>query len=173
MDIDADDHSKERIPLFGMDAHVVQMVVVKNPVIDPFAGSPVVVNLLICLSASGHRGIEPDVPVRLCVDTSSIGRRRTFLLAGAGFGFPAGKGTAPFAGMLLFTIAPVDHTQACHAKGSAVTVNGNRIRDGRRPAAVFIEVDEVSDLPLLAEPIGRIVVMGGVQADVPDRDIGV
>ncbi len=173
MDIDADDHSKERIPLFGMDAHVVKMVVVKSPVIDPFAGSPVVVNLLIFLSASGHRGIEPDVPVWLCVDTASIGRRGTFLLAGAGVGFPAGKGAAPFAGMLLFTIAPVDHAQACHAQGSAVTVNGNGIGDGRRPAAVFIEVDEGPDLPLPAEPIGGIVVMGGVQADIPDGDIRV
>lgn len=44
----------------------------------------------------------------------------------------------------------------------AVTVNGNRIRDGRRLVAVFIEVNERADFPLLAEPIGGIVVMGGV-----------
>jgi hypothetical protein len=47
MDIDADDYSKERIPLFGMDVHVVQMVVVKNPV---------VANLLIFPGASRHGG---------------------------------------------------------------------------------------------------------------------
>lgn len=73
MDIDADDHSEERITFLGMNAHAVQMVVIKNPVIYPFTGSTVVVDLLIFLGASGHSGIEPDVPVWLCVDTAAIG----------------------------------------------------------------------------------------------------
>lgn len=91
----------------------------------------------------------------------------------AGVGLAAGKGTAPFTGMLLFTIAPVDHAQACHTQGSAVFVNRDGIRDGRGSAAVFIEVNERTDLPLVAEPIGGIVVMGRVQTEVTDVDIRV
>ena len=53
MNIDADDHSEERIPLSGMDAHAVQMVIIEHPVIYPFTGSTVVVDLLIFLRASG------------------------------------------------------------------------------------------------------------------------
>lgn len=74
MDIDADDHSKEGVPLSGMDAHFMKMVIVENPVVHPFAGSAVIVNLLIFVRSSGHRGIEPDIPVGFCVDTAAIGR---------------------------------------------------------------------------------------------------
>ena len=173
MDINADDHSEERIPFLGMDPHAVQMIIVKYPVIYPFTGSTVVVNLLIFLGASGHRGIEPDIPVGFCVDAAAIGGWGAFLFAMAGIGLAAGKGTAPFAGMLLFTIAPVDHAQACHTQGSAVFVNGDRIRDRRGPAAIFIEVNKRADLPLLAEPVGGIVVMGRVQTEVTDGDVWV
>lgn len=36
-----------------------------------------------------------------------------------------------------------------------------------------VAVNKRPDLPFLAEPVGGIVVMGGVQADIPDRDIRV
>ena len=75
--------------------------------------------------------------------------------------------------MFLFTVAPVDHTETGHAQGSAVLVNRDGIRDGIRPSAVTVEVDKRTDLPFLAKPIGGIVVMGGVQTDVPDRDVRV
>ena len=106
MDVDTDDHSEERITLFGMDLHVMQVVIIEYPVVNSFAGSAVVVNFFIILRASGHRSIETDVPVRFGVVTASIGRRGTFLLAGTGVGFGAGKRTTPFTGMLLFTIPP-------------------------------------------------------------------
>lgn len=44
MNIDADDHGEERIPLFGVDAHAMQMVIIEHPVIHSFTGSAVVVN---------------------------------------------------------------------------------------------------------------------------------
>ena len=37
MDIDADDHGEEGIPLPGMDAHAMQMVIIEYPVVYPFA----------------------------------------------------------------------------------------------------------------------------------------
>ena len=173
MNIDADDHGEERIPLSGMDAHAMKMVIIEHPVIEPFAGSTVVVDLLIFFRTSGHRGIEPDVPVRFRVDTAAIGRWGTFLFTRAGIHFATGKRAAPFTGMLLFTVPPVDHTVPGQAQGSAVFVNGDRIRNGRWPAAVIIQVNEGAYLPFLAKAIGGIVVIGRIQAEVTDRDIGV
>ena len=97
MDVDADDHGEEGIPFSGMDAHIMQMVIIEHPVINPFAGSTVVVNYLIILCTSGDRSIEPDIPVRFCVDTAPIGGAGTFFFAVAGIGSAAGKRAAPFA----------------------------------------------------------------------------
>ena len=65
MDIDADDHGEEGIPLPGMDAHAMQMVIIEYPVVYPFARSAVTVGLPIFLRSPRDRGIEPDVPVRI------------------------------------------------------------------------------------------------------------
>ncbi len=171
MDTDADDHGEKRITLSGMDAHIMEMVVIEHPVVHSFARSTVVINLLILIGSAWNRRVKPDIPVRFGVDAAAIRRGRTFVLAGTDSDFAAGKGTSPFAGMLLFTISPVDHAQAGHTQGSAVTINGDGVRNGVRPSPVTVEVNKRPDLPFLAEPIGGIVVMGGVQADIPDRDI--
>lgn len=42
----------------------MQMVAVESPVIYPFAGSAVIVNLLIFICPPGDRGIEAEVPNR-------------------------------------------------------------------------------------------------------------
>jgi hypothetical protein len=75
--------------------------------------------------------------------------------------------------MLLFTVPPVDHTEPGHAQGCAVFIDGDGVRDGIWAAAVGIKVNKRPDLPFLAESISGIIVMGGVQADIPDRDIRV
>ncbi len=75
--------------------------------------------------------------------------------------------------MLLFTVPPVDHTKPGHAQGCAVFIDGDGVRDGIRAAAVGIKVNKRPDVPFLAEPISGIVVMCGVQADIPDRDVRV
>ena len=106
-----------------MYAHIMQVVIIKYPVIYPFAGSAVIVNLLIFICPPWHRGIEADVPVRLGIDTASIRRRGTFLLTGAGVSFAAGKRAPPFTGMLLFTVAPVNHAVTGHAQWCAVRIN--------------------------------------------------
>lgn len=171
MDIDTDDHGEEGVVFPGVDAHIMKMVIIEHPVINPFAGSTVVVDHSIFLRASGHRSIEPDIPVRFCVDTPAIGRWGTFSFAGAGIHFATGKGTAPFTGMLLFTVSPVGHTETSHAHRSAVFVNGDGIRYGFRSATVAIQVNEGAYLPFPAKLIGGIVVIGGVQTKITERDI--
>ena len=77
MDTDADDCGEEGIAFSGMDAHIVQMVVIQHPVVYPFTGSAVVVDFLIFLSPSGYWSIEPDVPVGFGIDAAAIGGRGT------------------------------------------------------------------------------------------------
>ena len=73
MDVDTDNHSKERIPLSGVDTHTVQVVIIEYPVIHPLAGGTVIINFFIFFRSPWNRGIEPDIPVRFCVDTAAIG----------------------------------------------------------------------------------------------------
>jgi len=74
MDADTDNHSEEGIVFSGVDPHIMKMVIIKHPVIYPFAGNTVIVNLFVFICTSGHRGTKPDVPVRFCVNTAAIGR---------------------------------------------------------------------------------------------------
>ena len=115
MDVDADDHGEKRIPFSGMDSHIMEMVVIQNPVVYPFAGSPVVVNLLVFIRAPRDGGIKADIPFRLRVDASAISRRRTFFFTWTGIHLATGKRAAPFPGMFLFDVSPVDHVVASHA----------------------------------------------------------
>lgn len=149
MNADTDDHGEERIPFPGMDSHIVQMVVVKDTVIYPFAGSAVIVNLLIFFRAACNGRIKTDIPFRFCVNAPAIRGRGAFFLIGAGIRFPTGKRAAPFAGMRLPAVAPVDHTQPCHAQWGAIRINGYGVRNGIRPATVCIEVDKRADAPFL------------------------
>ena len=166
-------HLDAGIAFSGMYAHIMQMVIIKNPVIYPFAGSTVVVNRFVFLRPSGNRGIEADIPVRLCIDTTAIGGRGTLPFAMAIVSFAADKGAAPFTGMFLFTVAPVDHTVTGHAQRGAVCINRNRAGNGIGSAAVGVEVDKRSDAPFFAKFISGIVVMCGIKAEVTDRNVRV
>ena len=61
MDADTDNHGEEGIVLPGVDAHIMEMVIIQNSVIYPFTGSAVVVDALIFLCSPWYRGIETDV----------------------------------------------------------------------------------------------------------------
>lgn len=104
----------------------------------------------------------------------AIRRGRACFTAWAGIHPAAGQRAAPFARMLLPAVSPVDHAEACYTQRSAVFVNGDGVRDGIWAAPVAVDVDKGVDSPFLAQPVGGIVVvMGGVQADISDRDIRV
>lgn len=52
MDADTDDHGKEGIAFSGVDAHIMEMVIIQHPIVYPLTGSAVIVNLLIFLYSS-------------------------------------------------------------------------------------------------------------------------
>ena len=173
MDVDADDHGEERIPFSGMDSHIMKMVIIQDPVVYPFAGSPIIVDLLIFIRASRNGSIKTDIPFRLRVDAAAISRGRTLFFTRARADFTTGKGTAPFTGMLLFTVPPVDHAVTGHTQGRAILINQEGAWNGSWSSAVRVQVDERPDIPFLAEAISSIIVMCRIQADIPDGDIRV
>lgn len=103
MDVDSGNHREKGIPFSGMDAHIMEMVIIQNLVIGSLTGSVVVVNLLIFIGSSGNRGVESDIPFWFGIDVAFAGRRGAFLFTGTEIIFTAGQRAAPFMGMLLFT----------------------------------------------------------------------
>lgn len=162
MDTDADNHSEEGIPLFGVYTHIMKMIIIQNPVIHPLTGSAVIVNFLVFCRSSWNGSVKVDVPVWFCVDTAAIRRGGAFFLTGTGVHFAAGQWATLLTGMFLFTVPPVDHAQASHAQGSAILINGDGSRDGIRSALFGVEVDKRPDFPFLAKAIGSIIVMCGI-----------
>lgn len=65
-----------------MDLHIVQLVIIQDPVIDPFAGCPVFIGVFIFRCSPWDRGVKADVPVRLCINTAAV--------MGRGAGIPTG-----------------------------------------------------------------------------------
>lgn len=173
MDADTDDHGEEGIAFSGVDTHIMKMVVIEYPVVHPFAGSAVIVDFLIYVCPTGDRGIEADVPFRFCVNASTIRRGGAFFPTGAGTHFAAGERAAPFSGMFLSAVSPVDHAETGHAQRGAVLIDGDGIRDGIRAAPVGIKINKRPDIPFLTQHISGVIVMGGVQADIPDGNIRV
>ena len=53
----------------------------------------------------------------------------------------------------------------------SIGIDPDEIRNGFGPSAFGIEINEWPDFPSFAELIGGIIVMGGIQAKIPDRDI--
>lgn len=173
MNVDADDHGKEGIAFSGVDAHLVEMVIIEHTVVHPFAGSSVIVDSLVFLCAPWNGSVKPDVPVGFGVDAAAIRRRGAFRPAWAGVRFAADKRAAPFTGMLLFAVSPVDHTEPGPTQRCAVPVDPDGVRDRVRPSPVGVEINEGADAPFLAKAVSSVVVMGGVQAEVTDGDVRV
>lgn len=69
MDADANHGGKKRIVFFPMYHHTVEPIVIKDPVVDPFGGRALSIDLFIGIGAAGDIGIQADIPVRSCFDT--------------------------------------------------------------------------------------------------------
>lgn len=151
----------------------MQMIIVQDPVVYPFAGCPVVINLFIFFCAACNRRIKTDIPGWFCINAASIRGRRAGVFTGTAAFFATGNRTAPFAAAASGTEAPVDHPVTGLTERSAIRIDGNGIRYGCRPAALGVQVDKRTDLPGFAQMIGGIIVMCRVQAEIPDKDIGI
>lgn len=169
MDAYPDDHSHERIMLFRVDYHGVKPVMVQNPIIDPFRAGAVIIGAFPFFCAPGYRSIQPDVPFVLCMNGSAIRRIRAG--TGAGRNLSQGVRAAPLNGMFGTVVTPADHAVPLLTDGSAVLVNADRIRNGRRSAPAGIQVNKGRDAPLLKELISWIIIIGRIKADTANGNI--
>ena len=97
MDVNAGNYRKKSIPFSPVYAHGMQMIIIQDAVIYPFAGCAVFINFFIFPRAPGNRGIKARIPVRFCIDAPPVRGLGTFVTAGAGIHFVAGQRAAPFA----------------------------------------------------------------------------
>lgn len=170
MDADADDHGHERIMLFRMDHHRVKLVMVQNPVVDPFRAGAVIIGIFPFLCSPGDRRIQPDVPFGFCMDGPSV--RRIGAGTAAGSNPSQNIGAAPLNGMFGSVISPADHAVPGIADGRPILVNADGIRNGSRPASLRVQVNERFDVPFLKKLVSRIIIIGRIKADAANGDIG-
>jgi hypothetical protein len=79
-----------------VDLHIVQLVIIQDPVIDPFAGCPVFIGVFIFRCSPWDRGVKTDVPVRLCINTAAVMGRGAGIPTGTEFFLFASNRTSPF-----------------------------------------------------------------------------
>ena len=173
MNIDPCDHGKERIPLSGMYSHIMQMVVIEYPVVDPFGSSTVVIDPFVFFRTSRNRGVEPDIPGRFGVDAPSVRGIRAAFAGRTFFLLAAGCRAAPFTAAASGTESPVDHAESGLTDGCTIGINADMAGNCLGSSTIGIEVNKRADIPCLAEIIGGIVIMCRVQAEVFDADVWV
>lgn len=59
----------------------------------------------------------------------------------------------------------------CLAYRCSIRIDPDGIRNRFRSPAFGIEIDERPDAPCFAEPVGRVIVMGGIQTEIADCQI--
>ena len=173
MNIDSCDHCKERITLSGMYPHIMQMVVIEYPVVDPFGSSTIIIVFFVLFRTPGNRCVESDIPGRFGVDTPSVRGIGAAFAGRTFFLFAAGCRTTPFASAASGTESPVDHAESGLTDGCTIGINADMAGNCLWSSTIGIEVNKRADIPGFAEVIGRIVIMCRVETEVFDADVGV
>ena len=173
MKVNSGNHCKERITLSGMYPHIMQMVVIEDPVIDPFGSSTLVIDHFVLFRPPCNRSVKSDIPGGFGVDTPSVRgigtalAGRTFLL------FATGGRATPFAAAATGAESPVEHAESGLTDGCAIRINADMSGNCFRSSAIGIEVDKRPNIPGFAKVVSRIVVMSRVQTKVFDRNVGI
>ena len=68
----ASDHCKKSVPFSSVDAHGMQMIIIEDAVIYPFAGCAVFIDFFVFLCAPGDWRIKADIPGWFGIDAASI-----------------------------------------------------------------------------------------------------
>lgn len=138
MDVYAGNYRKESISFSSVDAHGMQMVIVQDAVVYPFAGCAVFIDFFIFPCSSGSRRIKAHIPFRFCIDTPSIWGFGAFIPARTIIHFVAGRRAAPSAPAAAGTVTPVCHPVTGLAYGRSILIDYNSIRNGLWHAAVSV-----------------------------------
>ena len=173
MNVDSNNHCKERITLSGMYSHIMQVVVIEYSVINPFGSSTIVIDLFVLFRTPCNRCIESDIPGGFGVDAPSVRGIGAALAGITFFLFATGCRTTPFAAAASGAESPVDHAETGLTDGCAIGINADMAGNCLGYPAIGIEVNKRADTPGFAEVIGRIVIMSRVQTKVFDRNIGI
>lgn len=138
MNVDACNHGKKRITFFAMDSHIMQMIIVENPIVNPFLTCTVIVYLFVLFCTARNRCIESDIPVRFSINTTPVGRGGAVGFARTAALPATGNRTAPFQTTAVCTFTPIDHTISSLTKWCTICINGYLIRNRNRSSTFCI-----------------------------------
>lgn len=96
MDVYAGNYRKKHI-FFSADTHAVQMVIIQDAVVYPFAGCAVFIYFFIFPRTPGNGWVKARVPAGFCIDAPPVWGFGAFIPARAGVHFMTGQPAAPFA----------------------------------------------------------------------------
>ena len=170
MDADANHSGHERVMLFCMDHHAVQAIIIQDPVVDPLRCRPLVINPFISFCPAWDLCVQADIPFRPGLDDPAVFRRSTAVFTFCTMVFPERAPPHEVAAGLV--IAVWDHAFLLLTDGGSVPVNGYGIRNRLRSPALIVQVDKRPDVPAFQETVSRVIVHGGVEADIFDGKSG-
>lgn len=110
-----------------MYLHPVETVIIQDFVVEALSGSPLAVYFLISFSTARDRRVQPLIPVRFCLDNTSIFGGRTAVFAFISGFFPVRAAPDQITTGEIRTIG--NHAEALLAERSAILVDGDRVRD--------------------------------------------
>lgn len=151
---------------FAVDHHAVQSIIIEDSVVDTFRCRTLVIDLFISVRTAGNRCVKPDVPIRFCLNDTSILRRRAAVFAFDSVVFS--KGAAPHKIVLRSVIAIGEHAEPFLTDGRAVFIDLDGIRNRFWTAAVMVKIDKSPDIAVLKQRVGRKIIHSGIKAHVCD-----
>ena len=123
MDVDTGNNRKKWITLFTMYPHIMQMIVIEDPIVYSLRTCAVIVNLFILCCAARYWSIKADIPIRFGIDASAIRGVGTGIFAGTAVHFPTGWRTMPFAAVSVGVISPIDHPKTGRTQRGTILIN--------------------------------------------------
>ena len=159
---------QKSVSFSSVDAHGMQMVIIEDAVVYPFAGCAVFIDFFVFPRAPGNWRIKAGIPGWLGIDAAPIWGFRAAVPAWAGIHFPADQRAAPLATAAASAVAPVYHPVSGLADRGSVVIDFNFIRNGLWPAAAGVQVNKRPDIPRFTEIICGIVVICGIKTQVLD-----
>ena len=110
------------------DLQVLKPVIVQETVVDAFASSTILVDILEQFGISGDGRMKPEIPVVLDIYRTSIAARRTFGFIRACVQPAAFQRTAVFVGILHGIVAPWNHPASVPAVRMAFFIKSDVLR---------------------------------------------
>ena len=147
----------------------MEEVVIKDPVVNPLAGSTLGIYLFVFLGTPGNPWEKAEIVLVLDIYGTSKAAGGTLLFMRACIYPAAFQRAAVLMCMPRGLMPPGDHPVPAAAVGDGILAEGDVLRGRGGMDGPAVDVNEGVNAPPLKQLIGGHVVVGRVEADVPGR----